>query len=435
MKGLITGAAIALALCSACAQSNLKDVYEKHHERMLNDNKGVAVMISKDGKTDAMGIGKFDFNEHSVFNVGSATKTFTAILILQEEEKGNLKLSDSIGTFLSPINNVDGSLTVEALLTHESGLDEVIGRNIRDIFYAKHDSVYNSPLLLQVEENSPEEIGKFNYCNTNYFLLGKILESVTDQSYFDLVRERILEPLEMNETYPYVHKNLPNLAVPYHNGENVIEYLDYRFFADVAYSAGSIASTLSDMEIFFTELFEGTKLLQPKSLAKMLNEGNEAYGLGIFKPETEEDSFYGHGGNNIGYAFRNGYDIENKTLYLLFSNSITIPFGGILQEDLSTVLRGEEVKQAEAVNIEKFSHFVGTYELKEAEMTFEILIEDGKIYVYVPAQGVKSELIQENETTLKDMQVGATFTSIEGSNDELTFSQSGYITKIYRVKE
>lgn len=59
----------------------------------------------------------------------------TVILLLQEEERGNLKLSDSIGTYLSTTKNVNGSLTIETLLRHRSGLGELVGRGLKPIFF------------------------------------------------------------------------------------------------------------------------------------------------------------------------------------------------------------------------------------------------------------------------------------------------------------
>ena len=353
---------------------------------------------------------------------------------MQEVEKANINLNDTIGKFLNPIKNVDSSLTIQTLLAHESGLDEVIGRNIETILYAKSDSLYNDNLLNQVEKNNPEKIGKFNYCNTNYFLLGKILEKATDQSYFDLVRERIIFPLKMTNTYAYVHKNLPNLATPYHNGKDISEYLDYRYFANVAYAAGSIASTLADMEIFYTSLFETEKLLKKATLELMLTSGNKTYGLGIFKSEFEGEKYFGHGGNNIGYAFRNGYNPKTKNLYLMFSNTIAIPSRTSVTNDLLAYLDDKAIEDFKSVNIENFKKYTGTYLLKEANLELEIVTEGSKMFIVVDAQGIKSELAQKSETSLSDKVVGVVLSKIDGNDNSLTFNQNGFVTTINRVK-
>lgn len=417
-----------------CQNNELEIFSKKYDDKLKSQNKGVAILVKKDGKTSTASLGNFNLTKNNVFNIGSATKTMTSILVLQEMEKGNIKLSDTIGKFLKPIKNVDGSLTIRQLLSHQTGLNEIIGRNIEKIFYAKKDSLFNDNLLNQLGENDPKMVGKFDYCNTNYFLLGRILEKLTDKSYFDLVRERIIEPLKMQQTYAYVHKNLPKLATPYHQDKDVAEYLDYKYYANIAYSAGSVASTLSDMETFFRTLFETEDLLKKETLKLMLESGSEEYGLGIMKFEHKGKKYYGHGGNNIGYSFRNAYDIESKNLVLSFTNSHRMPFGNFIKTDLLSYLNNEKIAVFNSVDLNGFKGIVGVYLLKEANLELEILKEDNKLFLVSKAQGVKSELTQKSKTELYDTSVGATLTKIEGDTNSLTFSQNGFTTTISKIK-
>tara|TARA_R110002051_G_scaffold324635_1_gene422852 strand:+ start:44844 stop:46187 length:1344 start_codon:yes stop_codon:yes gene_type:complete len=414
-------------------EPNLESLVTKYQSSFTENNQGAGILVKRDGQVYTASIGNHSLNEHNVFNIGSATKTFTSILILQEVEKGNLKLTDTIDKYLEPIPNVDGTLTIQQLLAHETGLDEVIGKNIQDIFYAKSDSLYQDDLLQQVEKNNPDMIGKFDYCNTNYFLLGRIIEKLTDQSYFDVLRERIIQPLQLEHTYPYVHKNLSNLATPMHDDKEVTEFLDYRYFANIAFAAGSVASTLVDMEIFYTSLFETEKLLKKETLNLLLNSGNDVYGLGIFKPNGKEDNYYSHGGNNIGYSFRNGYNRDTKNLFMVYSNSRKIPQSKMISTDLIAFTNGESITQFSAVVIDDFKNYVGTYLLAEANLELEIVLEGDAMYLVVPSQEAKSELTQKNSTTLIDKSVGATLTIIEGTTDRLKFEQNGFSTEIVKV--
>ncbi len=415
-------------------ENSLEIIKNNYHSLLIEQHKGVGVLVKKNGNSNSFSTGKFNLTANKVFNIGSATKTFTAILILQEVEKGNLQLTDSIGKFLNPIKNVDGSLTIKTLLAHESGLDGVIGKNIEVAFYAKNDSIYNINLLDKIGKNNPKMIGKFDYCNTNYLLLGKIIEKVTDQNYFDLVRERIIEPLHLKNTYPYVYKNIPNLATPHHNGKDVTEFLDYRYFAKIANAAGSIASTLNDMEKFYTALFETEILLKKETVQLMMHSGNKYYGLGLMKSTHNGVTLYGHGGNNIGYSFRNGYDPTTKNLYLIYTNSHRLPFHKAIADDIFNYLDNKKITKTKSVNIEKFKKHVGKYLLKEANMVFELLLENNKLYLYVKAQNIKSLLIVKSENTIIDTTVGATLTLVKDSTDALVFSQNGFTTTINRIK-
>ncbi|MCF6279274.1 MAG: beta-lactamase family protein [Flavobacteriaceae bacterium] len=410
----------------------LQTIQKKYNTLLQEQNKGIAILVKKDNSIEKASLGNFNLTAQSVFSIGSATKTFTAILILQEMEKGNLKLTDSIGTYLSPIKNVDGALTIETLLSHESGLDEVIEKNILDIFFAKDDSVYNQNLLTQIEEHDPEMIGEFNYCNTNYMLLGKILEKITDQHYFDLLEQRIFKPLQLNNTYSYLHKNIKNLATPTHNDKDVTAYIDHRFYGNIANAAGSIASTLLDMEQFYTSLFETEKLLKKGSLQLMLSSGNEFYGLGIFKSEYNGTPFYGHGGNNIGYAFSNGYNPAAKELFVMFTNSIAIPLNSI-ESDVVGYLNNEIIENFKDVDIDNFKDYAGNYLMKEANLILKIAIENNKIFLISEAQGSKNELNQKDENTLIEKTSGVSLTKVKGNANSLTFSQSGFTTIIKRI--
>jgi CubicO group peptidase (beta-lactamase class C family) len=403
-------------------------------EYLLEDDyKGIAILVKKGNQIHTASMGGFNLEENSVFNIASATKTFTAILILQELEKGNLQLTDSIGKFLTPIKNVPQWLTIENLLTHESGLDEVAGKNIEDIFYAKNDSIYNAQLLQQVERYDKEMFGKFDYCNTNYFLLGKILEKITDRSYFDLLDERIINPLGLKNTHPYVSKSIPNLATPYHKGEDVTSYLDYRFFRNTVNAAGSMASTLPDMEKFYTSLFETEILLKKETLKMMMDSGNETYGFGLFKLTYEGQNYYGHGGNNIGYSFRNGYNPKTKNLYLMFTNSQRISSEQLLKNNLLAFLHDKKIESLNPVDIASFKKYIGTYLLKEANLVLKLVQEENKLYLVVDAQGIKSKIMQKDESTLYDTTVGATLSIIKGDDTHLRFNQNGFETTLARL--
>lgn len=416
------------------SQKELTEITEKYNPYVSELNSGIGVLIQKKGKTESTHIGKGNFNKHTVFNIGSATKKMTAILVLQEEEKGNLKLSDSIGKFLNPIKNVDMSLTIETLLRHRSGLGELVDKRIAEHFMLKSDSIYNQNFLSIIPKNNPEEIGKYNYCNTNYILLGHLLEKVTDKNYFDLLREQIFIPAKMTESYPYVSKKLKNLALPTFRGEDISEFLDYRFFANYAFSAGSVASTLNDMAKFYKHLFENNTLLTKTSLKKLINFDDANYGLGINKLR---DNYYGHGGNNIGYAFREYYNPKTKDLILVFSNTFLIPFKKLIVSEILSYVEDKPVISSFNENIANdFKNVVGTYQLesKGLKLKLEILIKDKYMYLFVPAQKSEVILISKEKNKLYNGGFGIELEVNPKNINELIFRQNGLETTIKRIK-
>ncbi|WP_299523271.1 serine hydrolase domain-containing protein [Winogradskyella sp.] len=435
LKKAITLCLILLITGITYSQSNaLNSLSEKYNAQLKQKQKGIGLLIKKNNTTETIALGDYNLTSEKVFSIGSATKTFTAVLVLQEMERGNLKLSDSIGAYLSPIENVEGSLTIESLLSHESGLDEVVEANILDVFFKKDDALYNQDFLKQIEPHKPEKVGTFQYCNTNYMLLGEILEKINDKHYFDLLRERIFIPLGLDNTHSYLHKNIKDLAIPTHRGKDVSNYIDHRFYGDIPNAAGSIASTLTDMEIFYSSLYETEKLLKKETLQLMLSSGNDLYGLGIFKLSHKDKTYYGHGGNTIGYAFSNAYDPDSKSMYLIFANAVSMPTKSI-ENDLMGYLNNEPIKDFEDVDIDSFKNYEGKYLLKEANLILKIVIEDKKIFLVGEAQGVKSELSQKDENTLIDLETGVSLTKNNNDSESLTFSQQGFTTVIKRIKE
>ena len=415
------------------AQSSKLDGITQKYDSYLNElNVGMGVLIKKKNKTELSSIGKFNINENSVFNIGSASKKMTAILVLQEEERGNLKLSDSIGTYLSTIKNVDGSLTIETLLRHRSGLGELVGRGLKPTFFSKHDSIYTSNFLDKIPPAKPEKKGKFNYCNTNYILLGHILEKINDKNYFDLLRERIFESCNMVNSYPYVTKQIPNLVHPTQHGKDVYTDLDYRFFTRYIFSSGSIASTLNDMALFYNHLFTKNTLLSKTSLQKLVDFDDADYGLGMMKSTINDITYYGHGGNNVGYAYREYFNPKTNNMVLFVSNTMQMPFHQILKKEIMNYSIGKPNAIHIDENVTKtFGVYKGTYFFKEMNAEVQLIEENKQLYMVL--NGTKLLLISYEKGFLQADKYGIALKTNPKNENELLFIQEGSEATLKRI--
>ncbi|HHG85950.1 MAG TPA: class C beta-lactamase-related serine hydrolase [Bacteroidetes bacterium] len=412
---------------SQAQNGQLAHVTDKYDPYFKDMGVGFSVMVRKGQHTEVASLGAFDYDEHTTFNIGSGTKAFTAILILQEEEKGHLALTDSIGKYLSPIKNVDGSLSILTLLHHESGLGELVGAGYEKAFFTTHDSLYATNFLDQIPPGDTSKVGTFSYCNTNYILLGHILEKVTDQYYFDLLQDRIFTPCGMQNTYPYLHRQIPNLAHPTQGGKDVFDHLNHRFFAQYAFSAGSIASTLADMEKYYAHLFTQTTLLSPASLKKMLEVGESNYGLGIMKMELHGKTYYGHGGNNLGYAYRDYYNPETKEIVLLFVNSERVAFGKRLKDELIAYVHGEAQGPVfREDNVAHFQAFTGKYTLDDIGLEFELKVIEGELNLLI--QGASLILLSSQDNVLFTAEFGVELEVQPTQPDVLLFRQGRMAT-------
>lgn len=405
------------------------------YDNIYNElNVGMGILIINDGAEETVSLGKYQFDKNTVFNIGSATKKFTSILILQEQEKGNLKISDKIGQYLGEIKNVDGNLTIEMLMRHKSGLGEIAGREAERIFFQGSDSLYtHANFIGNIPPSNPELVGKHDYCNTNYFLLGYILEKVTGKKYFDLLEEQIFTPCNMDNTYSYTTKDIPNHIHPTHGGRDVNDFVDTRFYTDYVFSAGCISSTLEDQASFYKQLFTTNTILSDKSLAQLISFDEADYGLGMEKITKGDIEYIGHGGNNIGYGFREYYNPSTKEIVLIASNTMTIPMESLIKKDLFNYIQDKDesltFNQKLATDYEAN---LGTYYFKEMDTNVTLLARDNNLFISL--QGMEILLISYQENVLSTTQYGIEIETLDNNTEELIFKQGGMSASISRVK-
>ena len=432
MKKTIQASILLLfSVISFAQKSELKDIKEKYEPYYEASNISMGILLKKDGRYYNE---RLNFKSNNkVFNIASATKTFTAVLILQEVEKGTLKLSDSVGKYLSPIPNIPSEINIEQLLRHKTGLAEVVGNEEWNVYNIPHDSLLRRDVLRNVPPRDIDKIGTFDYTNTNYILLGQILEKINDKSYFNLLDERIFKPCKMENTYPYVSKNIPHLVHPTDEKKEEDQYsnINYKFFADYAFSAGSIASTLEDMSKFYEHLYEFGTLVNKNSFGSMTNFQGESYGLGIQKLVINDIDYIGHGGNNQGYSFRNYYNPKNGDMILYFTNRVRPSFNNSLPTDLTAAVHNEPITKFREDIVNEFRDFKGSYVLEGPNIEFTIFEKENLLYFQV--ENLKVPLVSYEPGKLLDVTSGIEFMKSEDKSNEIIWSQSGQ--KLKAIKQ
>ena len=279
----------------------------------------------KDGNTigAAAGVGNLETGEAPPLDgevrIGSNTKTFVAVVILQLVQEGKITLDEPIETYLPGLLKGEGidatKITVRQLLQHTSGLpeytDTVPGET--DIFQIR-DNYYSTRDLLDVALSKPaafEPGSQFRYTNTNYIVLTLLAEKVTHRPLAEQITQRIIEPLGLTHTY-YPNPGEEDIRNThphgYHRNAPTDEWQDITRM-DPAWGggAGAMISTPSELNKFFQATFDGT-LLNQDSVAEMKKtvdtggtHGN-GYGLGLINyPLSCGGTAWGHGGTIHGY--------------------------------------------------------------------------------------------------------------------------------------
>jgi D-alanyl-D-alanine carboxypeptidase len=250
------------------------------------------------------------------FRIGSVTKTFTATVILQLAGENQLNLDDSIEKWLPGVIQGTGydakQITIRQMLNHTSGIAEYSKSKEADFTNPKR--VYTTEELVKIGLSAPPDFapGKgWSYSNTGYVLLGMLIEKVTGNSYAEEIENRIIEPLELSNTFlPGNSSIIPGNkhARGYVQQEEGSELKDVTHFnPSIASSAGDMISTADDLNKFFSYLLGG-KLLKEQQLKQMLTTiptgkgGINGYGLGIYEIKLPNDiSIWGHTGGIPGF--------------------------------------------------------------------------------------------------------------------------------------
>src|SRR6185295_5246399 len=179
------------------------------------------VLLAKDGKvlySGAWGLASKDFNVpnklDTKFNLGSMNKMFTSTTIAQLVEQGKLSYDDPLSKFLPNFPNPDAAkkIKIKHLLTHTSGLGSYFNDEFDKSSRARFRTVDDMMQLAKGDSLAFEPGTRWSYSNTGMLVLGKVIEVVTKQDYFDYVREHLSKPAGMVNTDAYqldeVNKNL-----------------------------------------------------------------------------------------------------------------------------------------------------------------------------------------------------------------------------------
>ena len=276
-----------------------------------------AVLLAKDGVPvfkGAYGIANKDFNApnrlDTKFNLGSMNKMFTSVAIAQLVERGKLSFDDPLSKFVPDFPDKESAekIRIKHLLTHTAGLGGYFSRQWNESSRASYRTVDDMMKRAAADEKLLFEPGtRWQYSNTGMLVLGKVIEKVAGQSYYDYVRENITGPAGMaNTDYYELDKVNPNLAIGYDKkitDEGV--YFTNNIFAHVLRGGpqGGGYSTVEDL-LKFDIALRSNKLVGAEYVKLLLSAKPELnsknYGYG-FQIDTEMQ-IAGHGGGFTGIS-------------------------------------------------------------------------------------------------------------------------------------
>lgn len=304
-------------------------------------------------KTGIQAYGSGAFRPHQLGNVASVTKSFTAALVLQLDQERKLSLKDKIYRWRKQINwrgskKVLKKISIKQVLDHTSGIPELM--NAPQVAPNANNPKFNpSPRQLVGWASKMPMLfppgTSWSYSNTDYEILGLIIESVTRRSYVSELRNRLFKPLGLHNTSLVQGKPKPTVQgyyfTPVQPIATPIRLQWTKLAADAnsqmrwAWAAGGLQSTSCDLTKWVSALLDSNRVLDrkhrklmqtvtPKSvaIAKQILPGWTGYGLGLMRIDLNGRTGWGHLGNIPGFASGAIY-VKSKAV----STSIILPSG------------------------------------------------------------------------------------------------------------
>jgi D-alanyl-D-alanine carboxypeptidase len=328
---------------------------------------GIALQVERGGEvlySGAAGLASVEQEtpltlEHR-FRLGSVAKASTATVVLQMVDAGALSLDDPVSTWLDDpavlrIPKVD-RVTVRQLLNHTSGIYDFADETdspLWAVYLGENpdwSKVWTLPELLAFADGAshppyfaPGE--SFHYSNTGYVLLGLIVEQATGHRLADEVRDRVLNPLDLHDTFLAEGATIPEgTADCYHNlGGSLVNTTEINL--SWTWGCGWTVSTLADFARFGRAVLDG-ELLSPESAAEMFafvpdpNFDALGWGMGVWSQPTSHGQVVGCGGDGPGFTANLARLPEEDLTVVVVLNSAGLEFGTgqIRDEAMSAVI-------------------------------------------------------------------------------------------------
>ena len=292
---------------------------------------GVSVAVVKDGKViHSKGYGLADFNskkpvnENTNFQIASNTKAFTTTALSILEEEGKLQWTDKVKKHIPEFTMYNDYVTenfnIQDLLTHRSGL----GLGVGDLMFFPDGSNFTiKDVVTSFQYFKPVSAfrTKFDYDNLLYIVAGEVIARTSGMSYELFVQKRIIEPLQMNNTFVgSLLKNKSNLAIPHSSESGTIKTID-AYDIGMGSAAGGIYSNVNDMaKWMIVRLNKGKYGSDLKQSLFSLKNHNEMWRLHTVE-ETNQNPRYNSHFNGYGL----GWDLTDVKGNLKVSHTGGLP--------------------------------------------------------------------------------------------------------------
>lgn len=331
-----------IAIQSVYTQNQLNPILNNKLDslRMKHGNKGLSASIvfpdnSYWTSSSGLSSSSMDLDTSMILSLGSITKTITSAAILKYAEQNLLKLDDPITKFLDSIKHVNSAITIRQLLRHQSGIYDIVSHpQFNTLLLNDPDSIwsYENALATFLNKANFEPGRAFQYSNSNYVLLGMLIEKISGKKYHEVLEDLF----QIDSEYPSFNvRPQNNTGLPYSNvwldlnGDRIVDdagdfIYAWNSFSSIAAPAGCIFSNAKDISFWMKKLMSNTLINEvimneAKTTVAAGLPNNTTYGLGLMKRKFLTYDAYGHGGD-IGYSAFSWYIPDLKISISMLNN-------------------------------------------------------------------------------------------------------------------
>jgi len=280
-------------------------------------------------------------DRNTSFRIGSVTKQFTAVAILQLQDKGLLSVHDKVRKHLPKYPAVADKVTIHHLLTHTGGVPNFTNDRALMKRRGNETSVPDLLATFSAKKLDFEPGSKFSYSNSGYAVLGAIIEAVSKKSYHDYLRDHVFTPAGLTRTLYGDAKGADNRAKGYreHNGKLAPAK---KFAMSMAYAAGGVRSTAADLWRWHKAI-ETDAILSAAARKQMYTPFKKNYAYGWAVRDVKGKRIIAHDGGIDGFSTSYLRLVTDDVTIVAWTNNPGQPAGAAARS-VAQIVMGKKVK-------------------------------------------------------------------------------------------
>lgn len=356
------------------------------------------------------------------YRIGSISKMFTASMIFQLIEEGKIKLTTTLDTYFPDIPNAS-KITISNLLNHRSGIHNFTSDPEYMTYMTQPKTEDEMVKIISKNKVDFEPDAKASYSNSNFVLLGYIIEKITKQPYSKNLEKRICSKIGLKDTYIGKKTDLVNN-----------ESYSYKFATEwqqqpetdmsIPGGAGAIISTPTDLTRFIQALFS-LKLVSQSSLNQMKTM-TDGIGMGMFQFPFNEKKAYGHNGGIDGFGSNVAYFPEDSLAVSYCTNGMVYPLNDILTGILSICFNKKySIPTFKTITLktEDLDKYLGVY--SSTQIPIKLTITKNTNVLVAQGEGQPSFYLEPTEMDKFKFDPAGVKMEFNPTKNEMTLKQGG----------